>query len=132
MSAPVNLPRLFRCEDHQLPYRFLDEAFELWETGHEVAAGCLARSALELNLWRLCTEAGVVLLPDVRVGFYAYGMELLAVGVLDAKVYRRLEKLYAKGSRAVHGNRVQIGTIQNQLRRTKRFLETGRLEGGAA
>lgn len=70
-------------------------------------------------MWRECARNGVILQPDVRIGFNNYTLALLAAGVLDIPTHKRLDRLFSTGSKATHGNRVGVDTIQNQLVCTK-------------
>ncbi|OHB68840.1 MAG: hypothetical protein A2V70_03515 [Planctomycetes bacterium RBG_13_63_9] len=102
----------------------LDQADHLLSEGFELAAGMLARSALEVFLRELCGSHGLE--PDAKRGQYSisdgYLVALRRGRVLTKRVAREVARLWAIGSAVVHCDLDEPDAVRQLLADLRAFL----------
>lgn len=107
MNQSIVSPDLYspvhRVTNAERAHSFLRRAFSLWDKGGEVAAGMMARAAIEWHLRHLfLTDARVTKRHSTKnMDRCIWG--LLTSGVIDAVTWRALMRVLGDASAAAHG-----------------------------
>ena len=113
----------------------LNDAYQLFAEGHVVAAGMIARHALETCLRRLCDSHDC--LPSrkrLRFGVKdALCNALTKSHAVDKATAREARRLFDVGSSVVHGQDVPAHAIETLLQDVRQFVDDVlAVEGGVA
>lgn len=97
-------PAPFFAPRNDWPRVLVHDAVELWTLGHPVAAGMMARAALESHLRGIARSKS-----DVLRGITG---KLCRLGMIDLPTMHRLNQLLRIGHRAAHGRPVTFEALE--------------------